>query len=1051
MKKGFKSIMLFAVAAMTFTACNKENDIQDVVKNGETTTIRFSAAVNDAETKATLTTEDENSFKAAWEESDKMEITVTSGSSAQLFPATWNGNFFEFGVPTDWAETVSTWKYEAYYPSKVIPFGSNRIQNGSQYASQYDAMQCEMATFENAKCGLDSEGGHIVLPMTRVSSILYFHLTSDFEETLASATLTVDEGTIAAETVAYDYEINALAAKEGTGSNTITLTFAEGTAPSAKDFCLWYNVIPGKTTGMTLTITTTSGKTATLSNPSGKTYLAGKLNKVVKNGLTWVNPQPAEKYYVKVTTLTQIVEDAQYVIGATYNSGDGNVFYAIPAKPTLSSGKISGEEVTVSANGVAESDAGGYVWTLSKSGDYYTLSDGSGYLYHSNGGNSGTNLGYGKEAKYLWAISEENSPFKFAGVNNQETKDRGLLYSTENEVFGGYSLSNFGNANYSGIELYVLQDDREALATPTNLQVNDMTLSWDAVDGAANYSVTIGEVNATVEGTSYTFEGEADYYNVSVVANPVDETTHKASAAATLSDAKFGTPTLSAPSLKRGEVNETSIEVLWTNDQRAFNYHAGLYSGNTLLEEKDGITTGSVKFSDLEQNTTYTIKVYANSTSGEKAYEASDEAIIEVTTDEVVTIAKILSEGNTDSITLPIATVMAKQGNYTVLSDGTGNILVFNPSGSHDIGDVVKVTGAITTYSNAYQFSSATITKISEGSTNYPSENLIDAEAPLVSYAQGEAGSARVIYATLRGKVESGKIVIGSKTITTYNSLTSLNNKDVEAKGYLTGWYNNNIYFVVVSAEEYIDPNAPTMVIDPESLALSWIATESGSEKAKTITVTLNEAATGYNVSYTDADNAWTVSDNESGIITVYPNEANSSTTADKNLILTISHNDDATLTKTFTLTQSKTSSGATFKDVITAANLTATSSTYSDFSGVSITSNAKYAGNSAKSSAGGIQLRSKNSNSGIVSTVSGGKVKTVKITVESGSNTIDVYGKNTAYTSAADLYNTDKGTKINSLSATGTITVEGDYNYIGIRSNSGAVYISSIEITWEN
>ena len=37
--------MLFAAAAMAFTACNKENDIEDVVKNDETTTIRFSAAV----------------------------------------------------------------------------------------------------------------------------------------------------------------------------------------------------------------------------------------------------------------------------------------------------------------------------------------------------------------------------------------------------------------------------------------------------------------------------------------------------------------------------------------------------------------------------------------------------------------------------------------------------------------------------------------------------------------------------------------------------------------------------------------------------------------------------------------------------------------------------------------------------------------------------------------------------------------------------------------------------------------------------------------------
>ena len=94
--------------------------------------------------------------------------------------------------------------------------------------------------------------------------------------------------------------------------------------------------------------------------------------------------------------------------------------------------------------------------------------------------------------------------------------------------------------------------------------------------------------------------------------------------------------------------------------------------------------------------------------------------------------------------------------------------------------------------------------------------------------------------------------------------------------------------------------------------------------------------------------------------------------------------------------------------------------------------------------------MRSKNSNSGIVSTTSGGTIKSVKITVASGTNTIDVYGSNTAYTGATDLYNASKqGTKIGSLSASGTIDVTDDYQYIGIRSYNGAIYISQIEITY--
>lgn len=144
-----------------------------------------------------------------------------------------------------------------------------------------------------------------------------------------------------------------------------------------------------------------------------------------------------------------------------------------------------------------------------------------------------------------------------------------------------------------------------------------------------------------------------------------------------------------------------------------------------------------------------------------------------------------------------------------------------------------------------------------------------------------------------------------------------------------------------------------------------------------------------------------------------------------------------------------------TVTDNMTATNLTATGTTYTAFSNVSLASDAIYAGKSAKDGSGNIQLRSSGSDCGIVSTTSGGKIKSVKITVASGTKTIDVYGSNTPYTSAADLYatsgNANQGTKLGSLTSTGTINVTGDYAYVGIRSNNGAVYISKIEFTWDN
>lgn len=147
----------------------------------------------------------------------------------------------------------------------------------------------------------------------------------------------------------------------------------------------------------------------------------------------------------------------------------------------------------------------------------------------------------------------------------------------------------------------------------------------------------------------------------------------------------------------------------------------------------------------------------------------------------------------------------------------------------------------------------------------------------------------------------------------------------------------------------------------------------------------------------------------------------------------------------------------STYTDTLTSSMFAATSSTYTAFSGVEGTNGAVYAGKSAKSQNGGyIQLRSSKSEDGIVTTTSGGKVK--KVVVEwdesntAAGRTLDVYVSKTAYTSATELYNTVVGEKVGGIvKGTSTeLTIDGDYEYLGLRSNSGAMYIKSITITYE-
>lgn len=143
--------------------------------------------------------------------------------------------------------------------------------------------------------------------------------------------------------------------------------------------------------------------------------------------------------------------------------------------------------------------------------------------------------------------------------------------------------------------------------------------------------------------------------------------------------------------------------------------------------------------------------------------------------------------------------------------------------------------------------------------------------------------------------------------------------------------------------------------------------------------------------------------------------------------------------------------------DVITASNLKATGTTYTLFSDVKVKSEALYSGQSAQTdnNSGIIQLNSSKKNSrnvGIVSTVSGGLIKSVSIEVDgSNTKTYSVYAKKTAYTKIEDLYNNSKGDLILENTSTKSVDVTGEYYYIGIRSKSGAVKIKSITITYVN
>jgi hypothetical protein len=156
-------------------------------------------------------------------------------------------------------------------------------------------------------------------------------------------------------------------------------------------------------------------------------------------------------------------------------------------------------------------------------------------------------------------------------------------------------------------------------------------------------------------------------------------------------------------------------------------------------------------------------------------------------------------------------------------------------------------------------------------------------------------------------------------------------------------------------------------------------------------------------------------------------------------------------------------------KDEFTSSTFSATSTTYvgTTIQGTSTTSGTAYSAftNLAGTSDFGIRGYNKTKSgtetySGIISTSTEGNLKSVKVTINTGSTTnrkVYVYGKTSAYTAVSDLFdNNKKGTLIQEITYTSgtteyTITVPTNtsYQYVGITTNNNLLRFDKIEITW--
>ncbi len=472
MKQFSKLFFAAAVAALGLASCAKEVAPVETPKDN-LVTVHFGATAGiEGATKATLTpNEQETLFTSVWENGDVLSVEYsndngTAGTKGTV-SASWATDHFEAKMP----EYHGMWNYNVVYPApdteSAVDFGSARTQKGNAYNSKYDLMKGS-AIEENADAGKTADDKDIVFNMTRQTAIAYFHLTSDLDEEVVSAKLSVTDGNIASSIVmlldhtdGFDLSTKDL--------NEITITFEEGTAPKASNFQLWYNVLPTEYSKMTLTVETT-GHTLTISRTVPEEvlldeYVAGKLYKVVKK-------IPAEKWAPK----------------AAYTGGD-LVFDFKTVKPEgwpTSKDKAPGGTYKYAVNGVD------YSFILGKGGYCAGTTPNSAYLMITKSSSLGLPAiaGY-KLTKVIGTLNDAGNPSKKAEI---------CITDGANVVSGGTAQTwDTMGKDYT----YTLAETEEntvyylSVSSTANCQMTKLVLSYEpATPSAPKYSVSF----ASVEG-----------------------------------------------------------------------------------------------------------------------------------------------------------------------------------------------------------------------------------------------------------------------------------------------------------------------------------------------------------------------------------------------------------------------------------------------------------------------------------------------------------------------------------------------------------------------
>ncbi len=344
-------------------------------------------------------------------------------------------------------------------------------------------------------------------------------------------------------------------------------------------------------------------------------------------------------------------------------------------------------------------------------------------------------------ASFIVSIDENG----VATITAQGTNTRNLLRYNYNSGAGLFSCYESGQKDVA-IYRYKAGVYVPSLATPANLSADydagTVTVSWNAVDGADSYTVTLTgkDTQTGITSTSTTFTGvNPGTYTITVTAISNDHSSKLDSAAASIEPTFVGAVSYDFTTIAELKALTTDTETEYFGELTDAVVSFVGNASNAIIKDATGSILYYKSGHGLKQGQVFSgeLTVSVKNYNGTKEITACN---IKFTGDETVVAPEVMTleqlVGNFETyqstyVSVSNLTVTAVNGKNISVQNGTYSYIVFSNAGnaSVEVGDVITAVGTVAIYNSTDQIKAwklDDITKTSGGGNPNPNESWVE-------------------------------------------------------------------------------------------------------------------------------------------------------------------------------------------------------------------------------------------------------------------------------------------------------------------------------------